>query len=67
MIMRYKDKDKNVADVYMIGPGSGVNLGNRKCVVAVHAHGVWFTPAQARRFAKAIIREADKVTKHRGY
>lgn len=57
----YRDKDKNVATVKMLGPGSGVDLGNRKCVVAIHAEGVWFTPAQARKSAAAIVRAAIRA------
>jgi hypothetical protein len=58
---RYSDNDKNLAEVVVLGPTSGVGLGPRKYVVAIHAGGVWFTPAQARKFAAAIIRAAAKI------
>ena len=63
--MHFKDRDKNTAsvDVWTKHNRSGVDIGARKAVVAVHANGVWFTPAQARRFAKAILRAADRAAR----
>jgi hypothetical protein len=67
--MKIRDKDGNVGDVGLaypyLGTGESIAIWGRKTLVSISAHGLWLTPAQARRFAKAILRAADTASKER--